>query len=176
MAKPRGFTLGELLLTISIAAILLGLATPNFRSLLLDARLSSAVNQFVHAVHGARYEAHKRSQPISICPSQDGLQCSHRNDWSKSWLVFTNPRGTDPPRVDDPNNILLIEKLPGGIMASSNRAAYTFRPFSIRDTNGTVGFCDQRGAAPSRAVVISPTGRPRLIYGAKAYAKTRCQI
>ncbi len=176
MTDHGGFSLAELLLTTAIAALLLGLGVPNFRSMLLDARLSSAVNQFVHAVHGARHEAHKRSQAISICPSHDGLQCSANNDWSKAWLLFANPLGTEPPRVEHPDNILLVEQLPSGITARSNRRAYSFRPFSISDTNGTVGFCDHRGAAHTRAVVISPTGRPRLIFGAEAHTKTKCQI
>jgi hypothetical protein len=43
----------------------------------------------------------------------------------------------------------------------SNRPFYELRPAG-RSTNGTVVFCDRRGAAAARAVIVSFTGRPRV--------------
>jgi type IV fimbrial biogenesis protein FimT len=43
----------------------------------------------------------------------------------------------------------------------SNRPYYELR-VGRRSTNGTVVFCDSRGAAAARAVIVSFTGRPRV--------------
>ena len=45
---------------------------------------------------------------------------------------------------------------------TANRASFQFRPFFWRSTNGTVTFCDERGVAAARAVIVSYTGRPRV--------------
>jgi type IV fimbrial biogenesis protein FimT len=43
----------------------------------------------------------------------------------------------------------------------SNRPYYEFRP-GRRSTNGSIVFCDGRGAVAARAVIVSYTGRPRV--------------
>jgi len=44
---------------------------------------------------------------------------------------------------------------------TSNRPYYEFRP-RRRSTNGTTVFCDRRGSAAAKAVIVSYTGRPRV--------------
>ena len=45
---------------------------------------------------------------------------------------------------------------------TSNRPAYSFRPVHQGLVNGTLLFCDREGGAAARAIIISPTGRPRV--------------
>jgi type IV fimbrial biogenesis protein FimT len=44
---------------------------------------------------------------------------------------------------------------------TSNRPYYEFR-VGRRSTNGTVVFCDRRGTAAARSVIVSYTARPRV--------------
>lgn len=88
--KNHGFTLLELIITIALAAILLGLAVPNMRDFIQNNRMTGQTNEFVTALNIARSEALKRNHPVSICPvNEAGTGCTG-NDWSVGWLVYVD--------------------------------------------------------------------------------------
>ena len=156
-----GLSLWELLWTLGIAGVLLGLAVPSFRNALLDARRTADVNGFVAAVQLAHSEAAKRGEAIVLCKTADGLRCGGDElRYDAGWMVFANTDGLRPPERS-PDEALLIHyqpRLRGSI--SANRRRFEFRAFGWRSTNGTVTFCDADGRA--RAVIVSYTGRPRV--------------
>jgi type IV fimbrial biogenesis protein FimT len=86
----RGFTLIELMLTITILAVLLGLAVPTFRDVIRNNRITAQTNEFVSALNYARSEALKRSNTVTACASADGATCANVNDWSTGWIVFAD--------------------------------------------------------------------------------------
>ncbi len=167
---PTGLTLVELLAAVAAGAILLTVAVPGFRHLLLEARMTAAVNAMVHDLHLARQAANLRGQTVVLCPGAVATRCPPGGSWQDGWGVIAP---ADPP-VADIASVLAMRGRRTGVELQSNRAAYEFRPFTRRDTNGTIGFCDSRGSAAVRAVVISPTGRPRLASSAEARARIKC--
>jgi len=52
--RSRGYTLLELLVTLTLAVVLLALGVPGLRELALDARRTADVNALVSAIHLAR--------------------------------------------------------------------------------------------------------------------------
>ena len=163
MRNSAGFTLWELLCTLSIAGILLGLAVPSLHAFVLDSRRTADVNGFVLAVQIARSEAIKRGNAVVLCQSFDGLRCGHSEPgYGSGWLVFADHDKTRPPqRSDDEPLIFAYQPTLLGTIAG-NRDYFDFRPTQKRSTNGTLVFCDERGAAAARAVIVSYTGRPRV--------------
>lgn len=160
MRRTDGWTLPETLAALAVVA-LLAAATPALRGLLLDARMTSAVNSLVHAIHLARQQAHVSLRDVVVCRGAAGVQCAPAGNWSSGWLVFVNFDRDDPP-VIDPGEPVLHATDPQSLRSvQSNRRAFVMRPFSLRATNGTVVFCDERGTAHARAVIVSYTGRPR---------------
>ena len=103
----RGFSLLELLLTITIAALILGLGVPTFAKITARARQSVAVDALFHAVYLARKESIVRRRVVSLCPSFDGQRCAPGTDWSGGFLVFENRDRDEPPQVDDGERDLL---------------------------------------------------------------------
>jgi type IV fimbrial biogenesis protein FimT len=162
MRHPAGLSLPEMLLTLALCALLAGIGIPAFRSLLLDARLTGAVNAWVHTVQLARQAAHLRPGDIAICRSIDAAQCAPPGDWTSGWIVFANVDADDPPALDPGEPILLVTAPQRLVAMSSNRGSWVLRPFGLRATNGTLVFCDERGADHARAVIVSYTGRPRV--------------
>jgi type IV fimbrial biogenesis protein FimT len=163
MRSSAGFTLWELAWTLLVVSILVGIAVPSFESVTLDARRTASVNGLVLAVQVARSEAWKRGRPAALCASADGLTCTTPpRDYSGGWIVFINDDEDRPPQrsADEPLIYSHRPDLIGTIVA--NRDVFEFWPYHVRrSTNGTVVFCDRRGAAGARAVIVSYTGRPR---------------
>lgn len=162
MRRANGLTLLELLAALALLAVLLVIAVPSFERFLLESRMVSAVNGLVHAVHLARAIAIQQLRPVVVCRSSDGAGCAPAGDWASGWIVFANDDQDDPPAVDPGEPVLHVMQPLTGAAISSNRPAFVLRPPDQRATNGTVTFCDRRGAAAARAVVVSQTGRPRV--------------
>ena len=162
-ARPAfGFTLWELLYAVAIAAVVLGLGVPALRDIALDAKRLAAVHSLVGSVRFARTEAQKRRRTIVLCASFDLQSCAGVSDFTSGWIVFENTDGDQPPQRAAGERLLRVERPSLAGTAAANRAAFEFRPFPRRSTNGTIDYCDPRGDPQSRAVIVSYTGRPRI--------------
>jgi type IV fimbrial biogenesis protein FimT len=173
MPRSPGFTLLEPLIALATVAVLLAMAVPAFTTLVLDSRLTTAVNRVVHGMHVARHEALKSGADVVLCRSPSGRQCTNTGGWDVGLIVFVNRDRDDPPRVDAGEPILQAEPAFPLAAVVANRRAFVFRPWS-RSVNGTLTFCDRRGTAHARAVVVSYTGRPRATSAAAANGALNC--
>lgn len=63
----RGFTLLELMTTLTLAAILLGIAIPSFRGMSAGNRIVTQANDLVGAINYARSEAIMRNGNMTFC-------------------------------------------------------------------------------------------------------------
>lgn len=160
--RGRGFSLLELLLTIAIAALILGLGIPSFGKVAARARQAVAVDALFHAVHLARKESIMRRREVSLCPTVDGRRCAPGRDWSSGFLLFENRDRDEPPQVDDGEPVLHRHVPPASVQVVANRRGFTLRATVRRATNGTIVVCDRAARIPAKAVVISYTGRPRV--------------
>jgi type IV fimbrial biogenesis protein FimT len=66
-ATARGFTLVELMVTLTVASVLLVIAVPSFRNLIVSNALTTAANELVGALNLARMEAVKRNASVQFC-------------------------------------------------------------------------------------------------------------
>ena len=161
--RHRGFSLLELLFTLVVATIVALLGIPAFGWLILDSRLTADVNAFVTSIQLARSESAKLNLAVVVCKTADDRVCGGSDvRYDDGWMVFVDEDGDEVPALDASERILFSYRpaIEGAIR--SNRARYVFRPYYRRSTNGTVVFCDRRGAEAARAVVVSYTGRPRV--------------
>jgi type IV fimbrial biogenesis protein FimT len=175
MERRGGYTLPELMFAVALLAGALGYGVPVFRDLGLDTARSREVNSFVHALYLARSEAVKRNGVVSLCPSPDGVRCGPGGvPWHAGWIVFVN-RDRDQPAVRDDDEELLraYAAWPAGSVLA-NRATLSFRPFGQSGTTATFTFCDRRGDASARAVIVSQSGRPRVSGTDASGARLRC--
>ena len=106
----RGFTLIELMVTISVLAILLAIAIPDLRAFLLSNRLSSDVNGFIGLVNYARSEAIVRNQEVVVCPKNNTSNaCSNSQFWGQLEIqVFVDVDGSGTFNAGD----ILLKTIP----------------------------------------------------------------
>lgn len=173
--RNRGVTLLELMVTLAVSAVLLVLAVPSFGGMWLDSRRAVAVNAMIHGIFLARTTAVVRNHVVSICRSSDGETCDNQfDDWQHGWIVFVNHDRDDPPVRDEGEPLLAVQAGWEGGTVTSNRRAYSFRQFQHRVVNGTIVFCDRRGSAHARAIIINSAGRPRVSKRDSSNRPLRC--
>lgn len=90
MRKIRGFTLIELMVSIAVLAILLGIAAPSFRSMTATSNLRGVSNELITTLAQARSEAIKRGGRVTVCMSADGVACIATGGWEQGWIMFTD--------------------------------------------------------------------------------------
>ena len=88
MENVRGFTLVELLVTVTVLGVLLGVGMPNLFNLIEQNRLTTDANNLVVSLNYARSEAIRRNSLVSVCPSADGNDCNS-DSWTDGGIVFT---------------------------------------------------------------------------------------
>lgn len=83
-----GFSLVELLFTITLSSILLTLAFPVYRHLILELRLFILTERVSLTVHYAQTEAIRRQSTITVCKSKNGKSCM--GSWNDGWIILEN--------------------------------------------------------------------------------------
>lgn len=102
MQRLRGFTLLELLIVIAIAAVVLSLAVPSFRSVLLNSRRADASTSLYGGLVAAHSEAIIRNQTVTVCQRSTSLGSSPQCDftsgnWVNGWVAFVGTAGGTIP-------------------------------------------------------------------------------
>ena len=160
--NTRGYSLYELLMTLTLVALIAGLGLPSFSGLVARAGMHVEINALFHAIHVARKESIMRKRVVSLCPSLDGLSCEPGLDWSSGWLMFENTDRDEPPQRDTSEPLLQAHQVGENVRIMANRRGFTLRATQKRATNGTFIVCDRSDRAIPVALVISYTGRPRV--------------
>ncbi|MGB4074189.1 GspH/FimT family pseudopilin [Pseudomonas sp.] len=83
--KQVGFTLPELLIALTLFALVASLAAPAFMRLIERNRNQAAMHEIHAQLQQARTQAVLRKEDIELCPSQNGSQCTL--DWEDWWLM-----------------------------------------------------------------------------------------
>ena len=148
--KRGGFTMIELIVTMSVVAILAAVAIPSFVAISQGERRIAEVNDMVLALNYARSEAVKQNSPTGVSVTANG-------SWAGGWNVCCSSTGTSVntlPAIDSRSTL-------SANLAGTAPVAVTFDSSGAQlPSTGTVlfTFCDSRGAASATAVEVNPRG------------------
>jgi type IV fimbrial biogenesis protein FimT len=156
-----------MMIVVSIAAILMGLAVPGMHSFLQTQQQISAVQNLVTNLNYARNEAVKEDVPVTgancggtgvcICASANGATCDPAGNWNNGWIVYTS-NATLPHQV-----LEVTGPLQSGLTVTVAPAtpAVTFQPNGMSNVGVLTEFilCDSRGASFAREVEVDVSGR-----------------
>ncbi|MET0658687.1 MAG: GspH/FimT family pseudopilin [Steroidobacteraceae bacterium] len=151
----RGFTLIEMMVALSVAAILLSIAVPSFSQSRLNSQLRASANDLVASINLARSEAIKRSASVTICVSTDGENCTGGN-WNQGWVVRSAAGEVLHKEAAAPAGFVIKE--------AAATSALVFQSTGVDTTPGTFTVCR---ASPSpgsqeRVITVDATGRAAL--------------
>ncbi len=144
--KTTGFTLVELMVTLSVAGILLAIAVPSYTAMVENNRLATAANSFISSMGLARSEALKRRTNITVTATDSVAS----NEWGKGgWEVKV---GTT-----------ILKEVPafsGDITLNStgNNSSYTYSANGGASGSDTIDLCTGSGET-GRQISLSATGR-----------------
>lgn len=164
--NQTGLTLVELLITITLVAILLGIGVPNLTSFVKNNRILSQTNLFMVSVKTARSEAMSLRRTVTLCRSSDGENCG--GSWSDGHIAFIDLNSDAV--VDDDETILIANSYDNdGVGIALSYSGGNFVSFDRRGravgSSGAMTFCDDRGDDYARAIVIDPIGRSKPYAG-----------
>jgi type IV fimbrial biogenesis protein FimT len=96
--KQRGITIVEIMVTLAVAAVLIGLALPAFNGLMAQRALRSQANDLILAVQLARSEATRRGENVSV---QAVDASDDTNEWGPGWCVVRLNPGNCPNNANE---------------------------------------------------------------------------
>lgn len=157
--RASGFTLIELVVTLAVFGVLLALAMPALRDLVINTRLSTASSEMQTALGLARNEAITRHQSVSVCPSANGTTCS--GDWNNEQGVIVLTDSDSQVLKYIQINTASIKIITGGNnFGGSNSISFgAAGRLASTTSDGTLKFCDTSTSNYGRQLQVFWIGR-----------------
>ena len=141
-ASARGFTITETMVTVAVLVILVGLATPSFREIILAQGVKTASFDVFSGLILARSEAVTRNTTVTVAPSG--------GNWSDGWTI-SDSGGEVVKRQDRMPQVII-----------SGPSSVTYNGAGRVTTGGTsISLMANGGRATyARCISIDLSGRP----------------
>lgn len=89
-----GLTLIELLIVITLMAILMGIGVPSYRYVTTSNRMATEVNSLLGDLQYARSEAARQGEFVAVCAAQSTstptCAASTTANWQNGWIIFSD--------------------------------------------------------------------------------------
>ena len=163
MRRNAGFTLIELVTTLSVMTILASIAAPSFAGFVERQRASAAISSLMTHMALARMSAISRNRRAVLCPSSNGDECETSTDWSAGWMLFLDDDGNRTADASD--EIIRVDLEPTSrhlrVISTTGRPQLRYLPDGrSAGANLTVSICNQDGELLGQ-VIVNNMGRPR---------------
>tara|TARA_R110000868_G_scaffold12501_1_gene59723 strand:+ start:51 stop:665 length:615 start_codon:yes stop_codon:yes gene_type:complete len=158
--QQKGVTLVELMITVSIVAIILAFVGPSIQNILIKNRIVAEINEISSLIQYARHHAIDEQAQVVVCPSTDYAICS--TDWNDPKIVFID---------DDDDEIRgAVEELLVSISATSETSLMTnttdiikFAQTGEANESTEILLCHKDGEAKyARSLSVTLQGRVKM--------------
>lgn len=170
--RPTGFTLLELLMATSVAAILALVALPALQGAIAKTRIADRKAELQGALLRSVSRAANAGTPVVLCAARAD-DCSGSIDWSSGWIAFHDLDGN---RTRSAGDVLVAAHRSDHdairVLSTAGRTRLVFQPSGGNaGSNVTFTLCDPNEPS-SRAVtlVLSNAGRLRQAPASPSHA------
>lgn len=160
----KGFTLIELMISISIISILLGGAIPSFGELINNRKIDHNLLELVQTLQLARATSIIERSKVTLCPNTQNGICG--SDWSKGYISFVDYNGD---RQINENDKILTQ-----INIDDKKLVISWKAFGYKKSlqwlstgitnhqNGSFILCYGQDPKNARGLFITKAGRIRF--------------
>lgn len=159
-----GFTLTEVLIVMSIVAILLCATTPMLGQTSGRSTREAEAATMGAMLQRARSEAIGRNTIVALCPRRDDSSCANSGRWDQGWIMFDDANHSRT--LDPSDHVVSIRNEPAkGIDILSTRTGPLFFYPDGRSpgSNTTFHLCPRDLNITSYALVLNNGGRVRTL-------------
>lgn len=159
-ACSKGFTLIELMVSVSVTSILAAIAVPNFSDFIIKIRVDNEISQLHRMLLMTRNTAINSGQKTILCPLDNNSQCT--TQWQNELSIFAD---VNDNKLFDANEkvIKIKEAITTGdtLVYGKTRNKITFKPTGQLSglANGTFRYCPKNHINHSRGIVVARSGR-----------------
>jgi type IV fimbrial biogenesis protein FimT len=170
--KQAGFTLTELMITLTIFVVLVSFAAPDFVDAIRRSQARSLGDDLISSISYTRQQAISTNQCVTICmvdnPSAANPICrTSGNDWERGWIVFANPACDNDPAGTDAEILQIHNGVAAGgptitpSTSGANSRQIRFNPLGSIVMQEAKGFALQAQGSNSiqSNICIARTGR-----------------
>jgi len=157
MERIRAFTLVELVVAISIAAVMLAFAVPPLLATLKNSAATALGNDLVSSLNLARTEAVKRGANVTLCTASDKTlsACGSGQTWTFGWLVFVDANGDGVYSAGN-DTLIKTNTIPNGatLTATFNNVTFTSAGF-VKSVGALIFTAQASGCTGNNARTIT---------------------
>jgi type IV fimbrial biogenesis protein FimT len=163
--RAGGFTVIELMVVLTIAAIFLALGVPSLADFIRRTRLSSAMNELSADMYMARSEAIKRNTRVLLCARSTTAStiCATApaaNTWMNGWLVCTDADSNgvcDATSAANPNPIKIHAALVSPLALTGPAATIVLLPLGNALAAATFTMTGNTSVTRTATIALSGT-------------------
>ncbi|MGC9456840.1 MAG: GspH/FimT family pseudopilin [Halothiobacillaceae bacterium] len=158
MRDQRGLTLLELMFTIAVLVVLLGVGVPSFVGTIQENRAVSTANDLLYHLKMTRSAAVEKARVFRFCPRDPDDATSCGDDWADGWQVLDVDDSEQVAAANAPSNATVSVLDSGG----SAITQVDFAATGTIDGGGTPISLVVQSGSKSRWVCVRGVGNSRV--------------
>lgn len=159
--NARGFSLLELLITLTIVAIVAAFALPSLNSILQRGEQRAALSELIAIINLSRNTAIQEQTAVTLCPIGTNSKCT--KDWNRPLTAFRDPeRARKIVHSDQVLRVLELSSTGTAKGRTGIRDYFRFRPSGFaEEAIGNIVWCPKNGDNRFASQIrINMGGRP----------------
>jgi type IV fimbrial biogenesis protein FimT len=159
--RQSGFTLIELMTTVTVLTVLLAIGVPVFSELVARTKVTSATNSILGHLQYARSEAVKGGKRVAVGPYSGAATWKTGQSWEGGFMVAV-VAPADPTISKVLRRVDGVELQPLTIQKNGSSPRFYFHADGTAGGVGTLTIRNPNDPQFQRSVVVDPVGRARV--------------